>query len=183
MIVAPKAEWPVVAAEPATMGSLFTGYIMPLAAIGPICGLIGGTVFFHQSLVAGLISAVALWVATLIGCYLTALVAQLLAPSFGGVGDGVAGLKLAGYSSTPGWIFAILRLYPPLGFIASIAGLYNLYVLWLGVPETMRVPKEKAIVYILILIVVEIAIYFAISIVLGIIAVAALAMTGGLSVR
>ena len=45
MIVSPKTEWPRVDAEPSTIGGIYTGYVLILAAIGPICSLIGQQVF------------------------------------------------------------------------------------------------------------------------------------------
>jgi hypothetical protein len=35
ILFAPKAEWSVIASETADTTGLYTGYIMPLAAIGP----------------------------------------------------------------------------------------------------------------------------------------------------
>ena len=41
ILLSPRTEWPVIDAEPATVASLYTGYIMPLAAIPVICQAIG----------------------------------------------------------------------------------------------------------------------------------------------
>ena len=43
--LSPDSEWPVIAAEPATIGGLYTGYVMILAALGPVAGLIGGALW------------------------------------------------------------------------------------------------------------------------------------------
>ena len=48
-----KQEWEVIDGEAATVGSLYTGYIIPLAAIGPICTAIGYSVFGHPAAVRG----------------------------------------------------------------------------------------------------------------------------------
>ena len=37
LLVSPRTEWPVIAAEPATVANLYRGYIMIMAAIPPIC--------------------------------------------------------------------------------------------------------------------------------------------------
>jgi len=39
----PNTEWSVIAAEPASPGTLVSGYVVPLAAIGTIAGFIGGS--------------------------------------------------------------------------------------------------------------------------------------------
>ena len=42
IVLQPKAEWPVIDAEPTTIRDIYMGYVLPLAAIGPVCQLIGG---------------------------------------------------------------------------------------------------------------------------------------------
>ena len=41
IILKPKSEWQVIAEEPAATAELYRGYVMPLAAIGPIAQFIG----------------------------------------------------------------------------------------------------------------------------------------------
>jgi hypothetical protein len=41
ILLTPQKEWPVIEAEWASTAGLYTGYIMPLAAIGPVAMLIG----------------------------------------------------------------------------------------------------------------------------------------------
>src|SRR4051812_47600721 len=61
ILVDPKGEWPKIAAETESVQSVFTRYVVPLAAIGPVCGFIGGQVFginalivtIHPTLAAG----------------------------------------------------------------------------------------------------------------------------------
>ena len=45
ILLNPRQEWEVVDAESATVGSLYTGYIVPLAAIPAVCQAIGFSVF------------------------------------------------------------------------------------------------------------------------------------------
>jgi hypothetical protein len=49
MIVSPRSEWPKVAAEPDDVRNVFMRHVVPLAAIGPIAGLIGGQLFVASS--------------------------------------------------------------------------------------------------------------------------------------
>ena len=42
ILLKPKSEWEVIDAEPASVGSIFIGYAMILAAIPPLAGLVGG---------------------------------------------------------------------------------------------------------------------------------------------
>lgn len=184
IILKPKEEWAVIGAEQADAGSLYTGYIMPLAAITPICSFVGMSVIgitlpyigtVKTPMVSGIIQAAISYVVALIAVYIVAMIAAALAPNFGGVKDQVQGLKLCAYASTPVWIAGIFTLYSPLGIVVLLAALYGLYVLYLGVPETMKVPKEKAIGFIVVLIIVEIVVF----ILVGIVATAAKGLAGG----
>jgi hypothetical protein len=40
ILMSPKTEWPVIAGEATTTQALYTGYIMILAAIGPVALLL-----------------------------------------------------------------------------------------------------------------------------------------------
>jgi hypothetical protein len=77
IILSPNTEWPVIAAESITIGELYTGYIMPVSAIPPICALIGLTLFLGGlGLGLGLAGAVVSWALGLAGIYIVALLAQ-----------------------------------------------------------------------------------------------------------
>ena len=92
ILVSPTAEWPVIAGETESVQSVFMRYVVPLAAIGPICGFIGGQVFgfnaiivrFHPSLMSGIATAITSYVLGLVGIFLVAWVANFLADKFGG---------------------------------------------------------------------------------------------------
>ena len=86
MLVEPRSEWPKVAAEPATTQSLYTGWIMILAAIGPLALLLA----MHS-----IQFAIAQYVLALISTFVLALIVDGLAPTFGGSKDFVASLKLS----------------------------------------------------------------------------------------
>ncbi len=73
MILSPAREWPIVASESDTVGSLYTGYIIPVSAIPPIATLIGLIAFLHVGFGAALINAIVSYVLTLIAVYIMAL--------------------------------------------------------------------------------------------------------------
>src|SRR5512143_2006619 len=45
LLLQPKVEWPKIAAEPATVGSLYSNYVIYLAAVPVLCTLIGSLLF------------------------------------------------------------------------------------------------------------------------------------------
>jgi hypothetical protein len=172
ILASPKTEWSRIDGEPATIGGIYTGYVMILAAIGPIAQLIGGQVFGYgfgikPSLGFSLGSAVLGYVLTLVGIYVSALVIDALAPSFGGTKDSLKAFKVAAYSSTAVWIAGIFQIIPMLGFLALIGLVYTLYLLYLGLPRLMRVAEDKAVGYTVVVIVVQIVLYFVIGLIVG----------------
>src|SRR5688572_6652790 len=113
ILLAPKAEWPVIAAEPATQASIFTGYIVLLAAIGPVASFIRSTLIgysvpfagtFRVSFMDGLIGAVLSYGLALAAVWVFAQIIIALAPTFGGQKDPLQALKVADYAMTVAWI-------------------------------------------------------------------------------
>ena len=168
IILSPKTEWPRIDAEPATIASIYTGYVMILAAIGPIATLIGQQLFgigafgytWKPSIGYSIGTAVIGYILTLVIVYVSALIINALAPTFGGTQDQVKAFKVAAYASTPGWIAGIFGIIPLLGWLALIGALYGLYLLYLGLPVLMRVTQDKAIGYVVVIVIVNIVLYF-----------------------
>jgi hypothetical protein len=155
ILLTPKTEWEVIDTEQTTIGALYTGYIMPLAAIGPIAQVIGFSVLGMQMPLGGtyrtpigsaVTGAIVSYALTLVGVYVLALVIDALAPTFGGTKSQMQALKVATYSATAGWVAGIFAMVPGLRFL-GILGLYSLFLLYLGLPALMKAPTEKAISY------------------------------------
>ena len=151
ILLSPQSEWPVIAAESATASSIYTGYVLPLAAIPAICGAIGllgfggyGGIGFSPMWAVRF--AVSLYVETLIVIFVMSLVIDALAPTFGGQKNQVQALKVAAYSATASWIAGVFALIPALG-ILRLVGLYSLYLLYLGLPVVMKAPADRALAY------------------------------------
>jgi len=152
----PKTEWDAIAEEETSTADLFTGYAVPLAAIPPIAGFIGGSLIgrsmpfvgsYRVPMVSGLVMAVFTFVMALVGVFIVSLIINALAPSFGAEKNSRQALKIAVYSYTPAWVAGVLQILPMLGLLAVLAGLYGLYLLYLGLPRLMKCPQEKAVGY------------------------------------
>ncbi|MFI4923561.1 MAG: Yip1 family protein [Vicinamibacteria bacterium] len=161
----PKAEWVKIAAEPATVQSIYTRYVMLLAAIGPVA------LFARYSELGApwaLRLAVATYVITLVMVFVLAMAVDVLAPSFGGQKDFVASLKLVAYSSTIVYVAGIVHL---IGWFAQvlvwIAGVYALYTFFLGAPILKRCSADKAVPLTLAIALGVIALYFVASFATG----------------
>jgi hypothetical protein len=65
-----KETWPVIATERTTPGNIITRYAIPLAAIGPVAGFIGGQVFGYSAIFAtyrpGLMAGLSMAITTFI---------------------------------------------------------------------------------------------------------------------
>lgn len=194
IIVSPKTEWPRIDAEPATIGGIYMGYVLILAAIGPVAGLIGQQVFGYSALgiswkppiAYSVTTAVIAYVLALVAVYVSSLVINALAPNFGGTKDDVKAFKIAAYSATPGYLGGIFAIIPSLAMIGALFGLYGLYLLYLGLPRLMRAPEDKAVGYTVVVIIVQIVLYLLVGALIGVL-VAAIAgpamVVGGLSIR
>jgi Yip1 domain len=171
ILMTPKTEWPVIDAESDTIAGIYKNYVVILAAIAPICLLIGlllfGMPYVSFPMEYLLAQAVISYVMALIGCYVLALIIDALAPSFGGTKDKVKAFKVAAYSSTAAWVVGIFYLLPLLAILGIIGGLYSLYLLYLGLPVLMKAPADKSVVYTVAVIVAAIVIYLVLGAITG----------------
>lgn len=155
MLLHPARTWPEAAGEPGTPSSLLKGYAAPLAAIGPVCGVLGGLAFHGDSIFGVnirppvrtlLVTAGTSYLAMLAGVVLTALAVERVAPLFGGARDRAQAFKLVVYSATALWAAGIFSLYPALGWLmAMLGGLWSLYSLRLGLPKLMGIEEDRAL--------------------------------------
>ena len=169
ILMTPKTEWPVIEAEQTDIKSLYLGYIMILAAIPAIAGIIAS--MFVGSMVGAMAgragmgmgvgggfavgTALASYVITLVVIFVVAFIVDALAPNFGGQKSQINALKLVAYSATAGWVASIFTIIPVLGWIVAIVGsLYGIYLLYLGLPVLMKCPEDKAVIYLVVVVVV-----------------------------
>ena len=176
ILVSPRSEWPVIAAEPRAARDIYLGYVAPLAAIGVVASFIGATTIgvtvpllgtVRTPIVPALVGALLHYLLTFIGVFVVALIVDALAPTFGGTKDPVRALKVTAYSFTPGWIAGALTVIPMLGIIAFFAGLYGLYLLYLGLPVLMRSPPDKSVGYTIVVVICAIVVFFVTSLIVG----------------
>jgi hypothetical protein len=153
ILLTPKTEWPVIESEPTSIATLYTGYIMPLAALAAVISFLRMSVIgfnigfgtFRTPLVSGLIMAVVSFGFGLLGVFLFGFIIKALAPTFAGQADQRQALKTAAYAITPAWIGSVFGLLGALGgLLQLVAGIYGIYLMYLGLPILMRSPREKA---------------------------------------
>jgi hypothetical protein len=152
ILVQPGSEWEVIKQEQTDLQTLYLKYVCILAVIPAVAGFIANA--FVGSLTAGRIgvgaalgAAVTGYVMSLILVFVVALIADSLAPTFGGRKNIDRALKLVAYSMTASWVAGAFAFIPVLGWLISLlGGLYALYLFYLGAPVLMKT-GEKTIGY------------------------------------
>lgn len=177
IITTPKTEWPVIAQEPTTPADLYKGYIIILAAIPAIAGFVKGSFIgtdlgvlgqMRVGVGAGLVSLVISYALALVSVFIMALIVDALAPTFGGQKDRTQALKAVAYSMTAGWVAGAAIILPWIGVLIMIVGaLYGIYLLYLGLPHTMKAPQEKAVGYTVVIIIVAFVLQLIIGSIVG----------------
>lgn len=190
ILMTPKTEWPVIAAEPATVPDLYKNYIAILALIPAVVGFIKSSLIGYSAfgvtvripVGAGLTAAILGYVLSLALVYVMALIIDALAPTFGAQKNPVQALKTVGYAYTASWIANVGLLLPWIGFLIALAGgIYAIYLLYLGLPQTMKAPQEKAVGYTVVSILAALVLGWIISLVVAGV-VGTNAMMGGATV-
>jgi hypothetical protein len=171
-LTAPREEWHRIATEPASVQSIYTTYVMLLAAIGPIVILVSlaqldepgyGFAFALRAAVIGYVSA-------LIVVALLAAIVDVLAASFGGTRDYLRSIKLVAYSFTPVFVAQLALLVPLLGWLLLLAAsIYAFYLFFLGGPVLDRCSDDKAASFTIVVVLCAIVLtYLVQSVILGV---------------
>ncbi len=151
ILLKPSPTWDEIAIEPSSIRSIYTGYLVPLAAIGPIAQAIGlsliGVMYFRVPLLWAVGQAIVSYVVILGLFFAQALIIDALAPNFGAVKDRLNAFKVSAYSWTPVLVGSIVYLLPSLSMLVFLAALYGVYLLYLGLPKLMKAPQDKVVGY------------------------------------
>lgn len=176
ILTTPKTEWPVIAAEPASVPDLYKNYIAIVAAIPVIATFVKGSLIgygalginYRTPIGTGIAAAIVGYALSLALTYVMALIVDALAPTFGGQKNPVQALKTVAYAWTASWVASIGQIIPWLGWLIAIAGMvYSVYLLYLGLPFTMKSPPEKAGGYTAVSIIIAIVLGWIVAIVIG----------------
>jgi len=157
LLLSPAAEWAAIDAEPMTVRGIFMGWVVPLAAIGPVASLIHSLLFgwgmlgfyYRPSIAAAVTEAVVRYGMAVLSVWIIALVIDALAPNFGATKNKVAAMKAIAFTGTAGWLAGIFLVLPGFGWLALL-GFYSLYLGWIGIPIVMKAPADKAPAYVVI---------------------------------
>jgi len=169
IIITPKTEWEAVATEEPNIQQILLGYVLPLALIPTIASIIGWGVvgmFGFKSITYGIAMGLVQIIQAFLAVLLAGFVIDALAPSFGSQKNMGRAVQLIAYSMTPIWVAGILNIFPALGWLASLIGLYGLFLMYLGLAPLMKTAEDKKVGYLVVSIIILLVVYFVIAAIL-----------------
>jgi hypothetical protein len=161
IILKPKEEWEKISQETNNTSVILTTYLIPLALIPTFASLIGfgliGGPFTTFSF--GIKYAIITLISYIVSTYLAAIVIDQLARSFNSEKNFTHAFALVAFSYTPMMLAGVLYILPVLSTLVFIAGIYSLYILYLGLKPMMKTPDDKVTVYFIVSLLVLIVAY------------------------
>jgi hypothetical protein len=181
ILITPKTEWEVVNGETASPQSLLMSYVLPLSVVAAVGSLLKGLLFGGiVGMKFFIITAVIAFIASVLSYYLSAIIIDMLAPSFASEKNMGKSAQLVAYSGTPSYVGALLSFIPVIGWLVSLAAwAYGIYLMYLGIGPLKKTPEDKKVVYMVVAFLIMIVLYFILVAILGAILFAAMGMTAG----
>jgi hypothetical protein len=146
----PKKEWEQIRAEETTIPNILLGYVAPLAAIIPVCSLIGSYIFepeFAGDFGVAVIRAVVTWLVSVALVFFLGVLINAVAENFEGDKNELAAQKIAAYSLTPAFLSGVFGLWPPLWWLSLFLLAAMVFLMYRGLPILMKAPAERALAY------------------------------------
>ncbi|HRG25586.1 MAG TPA: Yip1 family protein [Chitinophagaceae bacterium] len=154
ILMTPKTEWDVINGEEANVPAIVTGYVLPLAGAAAAAAFIGygfvGVSYFGitvRGIDWGIYQAISVLAGALIAVFVSALIIDALAPSFGSEKNFGKSVQLVAYTWTPAWVGGLFSILPAIAIIGSLAALYGFYLLYVGLPVLKKTPEDKKVMY------------------------------------
>ena len=139
--MSPTASWDDIKTQVLTERELLSNYLVFIAAIPAISGLLG-LIFMGENFFRAVFWAVLFFGFALLGVYLTAKAMNFLATSFNAEQNTQTYFKLTAFSATPIFLSGIFFLIPPI-YGLSLLGLYGFYLFWIGFHRIVICPREE----------------------------------------
>jgi len=143
----PNKEWEQIRAEETTVPNILLGYVAPLAAIPPICDLVGSALFNRMLAIEpgeALVRGVVTWIVSIALVGFLGVLINVLANNFDADRNDLAAQKVAAYSLTPAFLSGVFSLWPPLWWLSLFALAAMVFLMFRGLPILMRAPQERA---------------------------------------
>lgn len=155
LLLRPRALWAAAAPADTSTRDLLLRYVLPFAAIAPVAAAIGATflgievhgAFFHPPVITVITAALIMWITNIV---VVLGLAQAI-KAFAGVFDAdqrySQALKLAVFSSLPGWIAGAVLVAAGLWPVVAVANIYGAVLMGKGVGPVTGARKVNAVIY------------------------------------
>lgn len=160
---------------------LMTNYVAVLAIIPFIATIIGYSWYYQFFTILGgvgfgyiFVIAILDYILNLIAVFAVGFVMWKLGPSFGTSISQDKATRMAAYIFTPIFLISVLNAIPYLSFLTFLGAFYGLYIMYLGLPVMLNVPKEKVLGYLVITVIATLVIYAIVGAIIGAVVDAAL---------
>jgi len=146
LIINPRIEWINIQSEPQTKREILRKYAIPLIAMMSFCSVVGDCLFASRDYFsAGYVisKAIAIFIFTYAGVYLSGAIVNELTTSFNSKRDINLTFKLIIHSFSPFFIISsICLLIPYLGLLIAFS-FYSVYVFWAGTTPLLETPEDN----------------------------------------
>ena len=155
----PSEEWKKIRDVECTIGKCYCGYVFIMAAIAPISGYFGTTMFGWEigareavklSSDSALIIAIAYYFVMLVGVFSMGLMIHWMGKTYGSEQNLSRCVRLAAFTATPLFLVGLVELFPILwlNFVIGLPALaYSVKLLYTGVPIMMEVDQDRGFLF------------------------------------
>ncbi len=155
----PSEEWKKIRDVKCTIGKCYCGFVFIMAAIAPVSGYFGTTLFGWEigareaiklSPDSALIIAVAYYFVMLVGVFSMGLVIHWMGKTYGAEQNLSRCIRLAAFTATPLFLVGIVELFPILwlNFVLGLPALaYSVKLLYIGLPIMMEIDRDRGFLF------------------------------------
>ena len=159
LFINPKKEWQAIHDSECSVSKCYLSYVLILAAIPPVSGYFGTTLFGWQfggrdaiklAPDSALFIAVAYYLVMLVGVFTMGVMIQWMGKTYGTDQPLARTVTLAAYTATPLFLVGIFELLPIIwvNFLVGLPALgYTVVLLYTGLPIMMGISEEKGFLF------------------------------------
>ena len=159
IFVNPRAEWEKISAVDCSIGKCYCSYVFIMAAIAPISGYIGTTMFGWEigareavklSTDSALIIAISFYLVMIVGVFSMGAMIHWMGQTYGAKQSLSRCIRLAAFTATPLFLVGFVELFPILwlNFVFGLPALaYSVFLLYTGLPIMMGVDQDRGFLF------------------------------------
>lgn len=142
LLLRPHDTWEVIRQESLPFSRVFQEYVLRLALIPAVAHFLGFWALL--GFVNSLSRALFLYGLTLGAIWIVSRIIFLWSREMDFEVDSSQCMELAAFGFIPYFISGVFYVVPPLMIFVLFGGMYSVYLLWVGIPIFLGIPKEKS---------------------------------------